>query len=71
MLSFSECLVCVCVFCLFTPVLFEEPSLVASNHTDVWPLQMSNCWKEKTVENNFFISVNYPFNLIKIVAVST
>ena len=54
-----------------TPILFEEPSLIASNQ-HIWRLQLNNCSKEKDIaESNFFISLNYLFNVIKISSVIT
>ena len=58
-----------CVFCLLTPVLFKELSLTASNQQiyDLYKIVE----KKDIVENNFLISINYPFSVIKIAAEST
>ena len=61
--------VCVCVFCLLTPVLFKELSLTASNQQiyDLYKIVE----KKDIVENNILISINYLFNVIKLAAEST
>ena len=57
MLSFSECLVHVCVFCLYIPVLslffvFHGKNFGLLNLIKIWLLQVSNFWKEKTLWNS-------------------
>ena len=61
MLSFSKCMmyVCVCVLFIYTIsisiicVSQEEPSLIASNQK-IYDLQVNNFWKEKALRKLFF-----------------
>ena len=59
-LSFTECLVCVCVLFIYTISISiicasqEELSLIPPNQ-QIWLLQVNNFWKEKTLwEVNFW-----------------
>ena len=70
-----ECLVFVCVFCVFTPFPFHQYCLCSTGKNysywiwpaDLWLLQVSTFLKSKCiVEIKFLISAHYSFDVIHI-----